>query len=248
MPGALELYLAGRLLQLMNSSLNVTDSNNGITLDFSLLMKVTDWDEIGDIRNFNKTAPGQKATQSLSFRTNDSRILLVDDNDTITSVIRNLFSDSRITFDEAGSVEEALRLIRLNEYDLIFTEVFFDNSEKDNLLRIIRKGNINILNAHKPIIALTSEGDVKEYESDEYEGFDEVLLNPPDPSLIEKYLLRYLPESKVEITDASGLYPDIFTLSDIRKYSGGYEKLYRNAGDIYKRAGNFRSKYIISKD
>ncbi len=235
----LEIMLAGSILRALGSALKISETDSKeVIFSFSVKHDVTSWDGIGDIR-----AVGNSRTNAESvgkFRASGARILVADTNNSGVDIIRRFISKSGVRVDEAYSVDEIIAHVAGHEYDVLFMDESFRDDEGRKIVDKIREGNINILNAHKPCICFTGDIDKKISDNPEDSGYDAYLTKPVNPASFEDCLIKYLPEQKTELVDVSTRCPGILGSEDIRRYSEGYDELYQNALNIYKRAKSYR--------
>ncbi len=239
--GYLDIYLAGGILRALSSELEV-DEEEGKGTEFSFRMdfEVSDWTGIGDIRNISKDKNSRDSQNKEKFISRGARILFADDNETSVTVARQLLSGTGVVFDTALTFDEALTLISINEYDVIFVE---ENMKDDNgidLIRRIRGGNYNVINSHKPCIAITSNPGNRILDIFDRDAFDAYIGKPISAEEFEDCLIKYVPADKIEVLDISDIYPGIGNVDDIRKYSEGYDDLFKVASNIYKRGRSYR--------
>jgi len=106
---------------------------------------------------------------------NNSRILLVDDEDRIRDMIKEYTSLEGYDIDEASDGIEALELFKQHKYSLIILDVMMPKVDGWSVCREIRK------TSHVPIIMLTARGE----EYDKLFGFelgvDDYIIKPFSP-------------------------------------------------------------------
>ena len=67
------------------------------------------------------------------------RILIVDDNDLVRALIRDMLGDAGYEVAEAEDGTQALRALRAAEYDIIVTDLVMPDCDGIELLRTIRR-------------------------------------------------------------------------------------------------------------
>jgi two-component system KDP operon response regulator KdpE len=98
----------------------------------------------------------------MSARTSKGRILLVDDDGQICRVMRTAFKAEGYEIDEAGSGEEALRLIGSGKYDLVLLDINLPGKSGIDTCKEIR------VSSSVPIVMVT----VRDDAADKIEALD----------------------------------------------------------------------------
>ncbi len=143
----------------------------------------------------DNTAATQKYRES--FTAPDACILVVDDNPLNLTVFKNLVKQTGITVDTAGSGDEGISLAGETKYDMIFLDHMMPGKDGIETLGEIRKRE-GSLNYRTPAICLTANAITGAREQYLSAGFDGYLTKPIDPEQLEKMMLSFLPEEKVE--------------------------------------------------
>ncbi len=237
----LDLYLAARYIRILGSDLEISDSDKDtFDLSFVLNSRITDPDEIGDIRKAYRIGSVRRNDAGMKFKAENVSILFADEKESSVSYVKELLGDSGIIPDYAYSSEEASSKLVKNDYDLILLNDSMKFDDGILLIDKIRGGEISMANSRIPCVAVTSDIKSSISDSKNHNKFDAYILNPINPEELENILIRLLPSSKVEIISDYGLFPGIRSIEDIRKYSQGYEDLYENALRIYKRSKAYK--------
>lgn len=129
----------------------------------------------------------------------DARILVVDDNEMNLRIVAGLLQRYAITVDTADGGFAALRMVKETVYDLIFMDHMMpgmDGIETMHRIRALGKSFSKL-----PVIALTANAILGIREEMIQEGFHDYLSKPLDILALEKILLKYLPESRVTVTE-----------------------------------------------
>ncbi|HBM15152.1 MAG TPA: hypothetical protein DD381_02220 [Lentisphaeria bacterium] len=160
-------------------------------------------DEIVDavkkaLRNDKITSDITNRERVSSNKTNDLKILVVEDNETHAKMIlKSLVNLGIPATDSVVSGNDAIRLCKVNAYDLIIMDCQLPLMDGYETTRRIRNSGMNIQKT--AIIGLTSYNLAGEREKCMNSGMDEFLAKPIDPSeLIEK-----LNSLKIYTTDSS---------------------------------------------
>jgi len=131
-----------------------------------------------------------------------AHILEVDDNTSNQIVVREFLKKTGITIDMASEGKEAVRLCKMNSYDLILMDHMMPGMDGIEAMHTIRDDKDG-LNTKTPIIILTANairGNKAKYEE---EGFDNYLSKPVESSRLLKMVRKYLPEDKVQSAGGS---------------------------------------------
>ena len=237
----LDLYLASRYVKILGSELEVMDSGKDtFDISFTVATGVSDAEAIGDIRNIHRANKFRGQNCGLNIKATDVNVLFIDDKELSLFYVRDLLAGAGIELDYASTCEEASAKLARNGYDLIMLHDVMKTDDGAFYIDKIRNGEISMANSRIPCIAVTSDIKSTWTEVESYKKFDSFLMNPITPSELEKVLIENLPDSKVETTGDCGDYPGIRSIEDIRKYSEGYEDLYENAVQLYKRSKAYK--------
>lgn len=165
---------------------------------FSVIIpqKVADDTPVGDI---NAPVAGVEE-RGQAYTAKAANILIVDDTELNTIVVKNLLKDIESTIDVALSGNEAIEKIKSgNKYDIIFLDARMPELSGKETLDILKKDcHINI-----PVICLTAN--VKEGAREESisEGFTDYLSKPVKTDLLHEIIAKYLPKEKINYVPSS---------------------------------------------
>ena len=124
-------------------------------------------------------------------------MLVVDDNTMNLMVFKSLLKRTRLKIDMAESGDEGLKLIDDTKYDMIFLDHMMPEKDGIETLQEMRaKGGPN---KETPAVCLTANAISGAREKYITEGFDNYLTKPIDAMQLERMLMHYLPEEKVEV-------------------------------------------------
>ncbi|MBQ2183389.1 MAG: response regulator, partial [Lachnospiraceae bacterium] len=196
----LGMSIVTRLLSMMDSSLSATSKyGEGSTFSFVIKQGIVDETPIDD--TFIKLTEGSTAkrenTYHESFTSPNGRILIVDDTKMNLNVAKNLLKKTLLNIETALSGDEALTLCASKKYDVILMDQRMPGLDGTQTLHLIRE-QFEGYNIDTPVICLTA--DAISGARDRYlaEGFSDYLTKPIDGGELEKLLLKYLPEDKIE--------------------------------------------------
>ncbi|MBO4337320.1 MAG: response regulator, partial [Lachnospiraceae bacterium] len=152
----LGMTITRKLLELMNSSLNVeSEYGKGSTFSFELWQRIENDTPLGDYQKAIVTA-GDVDAYHESFRAPDARILVVDDTKMNIVVVQNLLKKTDIRIDTAISGADSIALADENEYDLILMDQRMPGMDGTEAMKQIRKLESG-KNAGTPVICLTAD-------------------------------------------------------------------------------------------
>ncbi|MCR5590578.1 MAG: response regulator [Lachnospiraceae bacterium] len=126
----------------------------------------------------------------------EARVLEVDDNVSNQMVVRLFLKETGVKLDVASSGKEAVKLCRLNRYDVILMDHMMPEPDGIETMHQIRSDEAG-LNTHTPQIILTANALMGSRSMYEEEGFDNYLSKPVESVRLLKMVRKYLPEDKV---------------------------------------------------
>ncbi|MCR5206804.1 MAG: response regulator [Lachnospiraceae bacterium] len=154
----------------------------------------------------------------------EAKILAVDDNNMNLMVVKSLLKRTMVNLDTAESALACYEKYEKSNYDLVLMDYMMpeiDGIEAMEHLREMDKAR----NRTTPIIVLTADATPDKKELFFAKGFDDYLLKPTDTNLLEKALIKHLPERLVtrvkneSVTllpeDVKGDYTDLLKKYDI---------------------------------
>jgi DNA-binding NtrC family response regulator len=98
----------------------------------------------------------------MEFMRTNQRILFVEDEDAIVFSYRKLLQGAHVEVDDCPTLDEAISLIRDNDYNAIITDFRLSHSEGNEGMEILRYAKVH--SPETPVILLTGSGgnDLKE--------------------------------------------------------------------------------------
>jgi len=121
----------------------------------------------------------------------DTKILVVDDNTINLSVMKGLLRLSNITAFTASGGNEAIEMIRRNQYDVIFMDHMMPEMDGIQTTKIIRELGVKV-----PIIALTANAVTSAKEMLLASGMDDFISKPIIKEALNEILAKWIPSSK----------------------------------------------------
>ncbi|MDR0465414.1 MAG: response regulator, partial [Treponema sp.] len=132
-----------------------------------------------------KAMNGSFSSNPVSFTIPQTRLLIVDDFPTNLKVVQGLLAPYKVNADTCLSGEEAVRLVKQNNYDIVFMDHMMpemDGVEAAAIIRAWEKERLSANGSGKklPIIALTANAVTGMREMFLENGFNDFLAKPVD--------------------------------------------------------------------
>jgi signal transduction histidine kinase/CheY-like chemotaxis protein len=196
----LGMNITQNLLEMMGSTLEVESKyGEGSNFHFALKQKVVGSDVLGDFHTSYMEALKKAKEYKEKFTAPRANVLVVDDNSMNLVVFKSLIKQTHINSDTAESGDEGLDRMRKKKYDIIFLDHMMP--EKDGIMTLHEmKQEKDNPNLETPVICLTANAVLGAREEYMAAGFDGYLTKPIDPEKLENMLIKYLPESLIEMT------------------------------------------------
>ncbi len=191
----LGLSITRELLELMGSSLYLESTyGEGSVFGFDILQGVVSDEPLGDVRTKISTTAVKKKRHN--FTAEEARILVADDNAVNLNVFCKLLKNTRIQIDAVRSGEEAVELVRKNEYDVIFLDHLMPDMDGPETLRRIKELEKN-RSKETPVISLTANAESDAREEYLKMGFRDYLSKPIKRELLEDMLFFHISPEKI---------------------------------------------------
>ena len=204
----LGLDISRKFAELMNGNL-WCESVYGEGSEFILTVdqKIIDDTPLGAFieHDETKTANGPYVPK---FIAPDADILVVDDNPMNLNVIKGLLKATKVFVTTAQSGEDALDMIKDNHFDVVLLDHMMPGMDGVETVAEIRKFNKDL-----PVYALTANSMAGEefYKS---KGFNGYLAKPVDSDVLEKTIMKHLPESMMEQPDETMGFEEVTEMPD----------------------------------
>ena len=188
------MSIVNGLLSQMGTQLEVKSTyGKGSTFSFSLEQTVRDWEEIGTREEAQKALLQEATLYTESFQAPNAKILVIDDTPVNLTVMRGLLKNTRVQIDTAQSGEEALQLVRKNEYHILFVDHLMPKMDGIEFLAE-NFADSESINKNTPAVALTANAVSGAKDMYLKAGFDDYLSKPIDPKKLEEMISHLLPK------------------------------------------------------
>ena len=194
----LGLVIIKRLLDMMGGDITVDSVyHKGSTFMVTIPQKISKDVPVGDFQTRFETNVLEATAYRESFRAPRARILVVDDTKINITVVTNLLKNTCMQIETALSGAESVKMAADNKYDLILMDQRMPEMDGSEAMHRIREDE-NGKSCSVPIICLTADAVVGSKEKYLAEGFNDYLSKPVDGFTLEKILMKYLPQDKLE--------------------------------------------------
>ena len=177
-----------------------------------------------------------------TFTAPEARVLIVDDNMVNLTVAQGLMGPLKMTVDLASSGKEALRMISINHYDVIYMDHMMPEMDGIETTQKIRKEHPECKKT--PIIALSANAVSGAKEMFIEAGMNDFVAKPIEVRSLVDSVRRYLPKEKMvrgenfeEKESDNQEVKDILVIADLDTTGAikllGSEALYMNVLRIY---------------
>lgn len=184
---------------------------SGTNEDLMMLSPVNLAENISQEFNQSSEADGTIPFDSAHHGKIVHSVLIVDDNDQILILLRNILSD-KYHIHAASDGHHALRILDEEKIDLVISDVVMPDIDGFTLCRKIKD---NILSSHIPVILLTAKGEIEDRIEGLQTGADSYIPKPFHPehlfTRIEKLIANREQERKKFANLATVVLDDIST-------------------------------------
>ena len=202
----LGLDISRRFAEIMGGTINCkSEYQKGSEFTLVLPQRVVDVTPIGEFtERVESSLQGPYVPQ---FIAPDADILVIDDDPTDLSLIKGLLRETRVFVTTSRSGEDALGKIKDSHFDVVFLDLIMPGMDGVEII-----GKIRELDKALPVYAMTANAvDGEDFYKER--GFTGCLIKPVDSMMLEKTIMRHLPEEMVEKTsprnaDESAVLPD----------------------------------------
>ncbi len=200
----LGLPIAYELTNLMGGTLSVDSVyGQGSTFTMDVTLAYEGDDVIGG-SNYEELRDTSTTTREYvrSFEASKARILVVDDDAQNRAIIKGLLRDTKVTVDEAGSGEEALKLTAKEQYHVILVDYLMPGMSGSELLDSIRTQGGGKCR-ESVVIALTGANLDGRMHNNVLYDFDMILTKPVEYTVLEEAIADNIPKELIEYRDSN---------------------------------------------
>lgn len=137
-----------------------------------------------------------------------ARILLVEDNHINVVVAKGLIEMFGPSVDVANNGQEALEMLKKQQFDLIFMDCQMPVLDGYECTRSIRADESGLINHEIPIVALTANAMRGDREKCLAAGMNDYLAKPVESEMIYQKLKHWLPDEQTETTQPKETMPE----------------------------------------
>ena len=232
----LGLDISRRFAELMGGSLTCESTyGEGSEFILKVTQKIVDPTPIGVfIEHDESVAKGPYVPQ---FIAPDADVLVVDDNPMNLSVIRGLLKATRVFVTTASSGEECLEKIKNTKFDIVLLDHMMPGMDGIETCAKIRETDKEL-----PVYALTANTTLGEefYVSNGFTGY---LSKPVESLLLEKTIMKHIPENMMEKPSVDDAVEDITEIPENLKWIHSVEGI--NTDEGIKNSGGVNN-YLFS--
>jgi len=191
----LGLSITNNLIELMKGSLSVESVyGEGSTFIATIPQRVIKEEKVGDFNKIISRSNETNKVASKEYIGKDVKILVVDDVKLNIKVVKGLLKKHSIEIVEALSGPECIEKYEEGMYDLILLDHMMPDMDGIETLKLLREKYSSLC----PVIVLTANAISGMKEMYLSEGFDDYLAKPTKPEELDKMILKYVSESKIE--------------------------------------------------
>lgn len=187
----LGLAITKQLVAMMNGSISVESTFGvGSTFSVDIPQVVVDSTQVGIFNPARGNKGKSNKKFKITFRYPEGKVLIVDDNKTNLIVAAGLLKPTKMNVTTVTSGDEAIALLKENEYDLIFMDHMMP--VKDGIETLHEIQAIFGSDFKTPIIVLTANAISGMRDMYIQEGFNDYLTKPMSTKQLEEMLVTYI--------------------------------------------------------
>lgn len=209
----LGLSISRQLVELMGGEITVDSIyTKGSVFTVTLEQEVIDPQPVGTVKIFDRDSRGETSAYRQSFEAPEARVLIVDDNEMNSLVVKKLLEATKVQVDVANSGRECLKRTQNKYYHVILMDYMMPGMDGVETLKRLRRQE-NGLCRESAVIVLTANTMADARRLCEDYDFDGYLEKPIQGSRMEAAVLRFLPEEILEYREGavvpSGVESDV---------------------------------------
>lgn len=197
----LGLAISQSYIRMMDGEFLVeSEYGKGSYFHFVIPQKVCGNEMIGEFEKRYSVSHSGKGVGGKKFTASSARILVVDDDEMNRAVMKGLLKRTLVQADFADSGEGCLTEVSKSQYDIILLDHMMPGMDGIETLAEMKK---RYPDNKAKVIILTANAISGAKQMYMESGFDDYLTKPIDGDTLEKTLLEYLPEGKIDQEDFS---------------------------------------------
>ena len=194
----LGLSITKQLVELMDGEITVDSIyTKGTTFTVILEQKIVDETPLGRVAFLERHPQADVVKYQQSFEAPEAKVLVVDDSEMNAMVVMGLLSGTKVQIDYARSGAECLEKTKQKYYHVILMDYMMSDMNGAETLREVRRQE-NGLCHEAAVVALTANIALIEEERYQEQGFDGFIEKPVRGEVLEKEVLRFLPDEIIE--------------------------------------------------
>lgn len=239
----LGLAIVKELSELMSASISCeSELEVGSRFFLELNQGVADRTPVGNI-DF-ETGIINTEIEEEDFVVSGARILIVDDNYFNRKVLRELLEPYMLQIDDVESGEEALEMIEIKEYDLVFMDYRMPYMNGEETLSAIKE---EFPDWQVPVIVLTADAMAGTRERMLQAGFDDFLTKPVSLKQLKAVIIKFL-DSKIKYFENDDRLQGIISKDKIKEYEEELNKYGMSIIQVLEKKRNDVSELLIRID
>ncbi len=193
----LGLVICYNLLKLMRGFIDIQSMpGKGSVFTAAVPQQVVSLDPIGNFLDKARSEARRRTETFSSFTAPDARALVVDDNSMSLKLIGKLLQRPHVKSDMSSSGDEALKLMCIHHYDIIFLDEKMPGMNATDILSASR-GLEDNKNQDTPVILISSDKTPGARSRAIQAGFTDMIQRPVEQMSMDSALRRYLPKEKL---------------------------------------------------
>lgn len=192
----LGLSISRSYIRMMDGELQVeSEYGKGSYFHFHIPQQVRGNEPIGEFEKRYGAHHAESGAYRRKFAAPDAKILVVDDDEMNRAVVKGLLKQTKVQMDFAESGEQCLERMAVCHYDVILLDHMMPGMDGMETLAEMRK---RYPNENAKVIALTANAISGMRQMYLDSGFDDYMTKPIDGGALEKLLMNYIPEEKLD--------------------------------------------------
>ncbi len=179
----LGLAITKKLVEMQGGKMLVTSEvGTGSEFSFDILFGIS---ENQDIDSIKKDTHHHKNLKGI-------KLLLAEDNVMNQFLAKQLFSKWGIIADVANNGEEAVEMLRKNDYEILLLDLQMPKMNGFEVIEIIRDNNSGVKNHNIPVIALTADISIETKRKVSSSGMNDFVLKPFEQNELYSKIAKFI--------------------------------------------------------